>query len=156
MSNELIERIDEYLKNYLGADLARQILKDCKAEINRLLLANEILLGENISLDHTCAMLASDNCLTEAISEPVAWIYSVGDRKEVLFREFPQDELVDGCFVTPLYTAPPSIDALIADIESIVKCAETATDVDTGDTIYIGEAYPADDVKAVLDKWRTK
>jgi len=49
----------------------------------------------------------------------------------------------------------PSVDALIAEIESIVKCAETATDGDTGDTIYIGEAYPADDVKAVLDKYRT-
>ena len=30
MSDKLTERIDDYLKNYLGADLARQILKDCK------------------------------------------------------------------------------------------------------------------------------
>lgn len=56
----------------------------------------------------------------------------------------------------PLYTTPPSIEALIAGIESIVKCAETAMDGDTGDTIYIGEAYPEDDVKDILDKYRSK
>lgn len=50
----------------------------------------------------------------------------------------------------------PSIDALIAEIEGIVKCAETVMDGDTGDTIYIGEAYPEDDVKAILDKYRSK
>ena len=48
------------------------------------------------------------------------------------------------------------VDALIAEIEGVVKCAETATDGDTGDTIYVGEAYPECDVKAILDKYRSE
>jgi len=52
--------------------------------------------------------------------------------------------------------AQKEMDALIAEVKAIVKCAETATDGDTGDTIYIGEAYPEDDINAILDKWSTK
>lgn len=51
-------------------------------------------------------------------------------------------------------TAQPSIDALIAEIDAVVTCAETAVDGDTGDTYYIGEAYPKEDVLRILDKYR--
>jgi hypothetical protein len=52
-------------------------------------------------------------------TEPVAWMYTVGERKEVIFRYFPQNELVDGCFVTPLHTHPINLaerDALVGRI----------------------------------------
>lgn len=91
--------------------------------------------------------------------KPVAWlrVSKDGIKEEAVVTEHSRRSLErGGITLTPLYTTPPSIDALIAEIESIVTCAETVTDRETGDTIYIGEAYPEDDVKEVLDKYRSK
>ena len=58
--------------------------KECEAEVKRLRQA-----------------------LKQPEQEPVAWMYSVKGKTQIDFKRYPDDELVDNCIVTPLYTAPP-------------------------------------------------
>ena len=111
MSRELIERIVRELDNEFWDEETNKTFIDCKAEIERLQLANETLSALNVEYLERVKLLETElwresKALELSKQEPVAWMYSVGDRKEVLFREFHQDELVDGCLVTPLYTSP--------------------------------------------------
>lgn len=195
MNRELIERIGRYAEIWHNYSLA-ELLQDCKSEIERLqqVIKNEVykdikkqydldLLSEiglcqdeikHLRIENTRLEVELTKALkAKPVGEPVAWMYSVGDRKEVLFREFPQDELVDGCSVTPLYTLPPNIDALIAEFKFLLEQGAGAARYD-GDEYgyqYIDNGSGSDwrtrnkdnelmfafsDIKAILDKWSTK
>jgi len=59
--------------------------------------------------------------------DPVAWIYSLGDQHAVELRHYRDDELVDGCVVTPLYAHPqpaPDVSALVEALEDIAQWSE--------------------------------
>lgn len=62
----LIKRIDDYLQG-AGEELATVILNDCRAEIQRLLLANETLTALNAEYAERIKAL-------EAKGEPVCYI----------------------------------------------------------------------------------
>ncbi len=73
--------------------------------------------------------------MTTNKQEPVAWIYSVGDRHAVELRLYRDDELVDGCVVTPLYAEPqstPDVENLLEEVlrlrVAMAKAAQRADD----------------------------
>ena len=90
--------------------------------------------------------------------EPVAWAvvgdgkfgeYKLGDEFTKLDAEYWNSR---GYELVPLYTAPPSIDALIAEIDELSPVHVNAEYGCThSDTLIM---YHACDIKAILDKYR--
>ena len=130
MNNELIERINTRNQAWVSDGMKDKIMTDCKAEIERLTKALE----------------------AKPIGEPVAWmqIDTNGNPTNLFFNSVPED---DYHTYMSLYTAPPSIDALIAEIDGLERI-----DFDEGGCDYPcsdGDNYRFDDVRAVLNKYRS-
>lgn len=69
---------------------------------------------------------------TQPEQEPVAWMYSVKGKTQIDFKRYPDDELVDNCIVTPLYTTPPKRNWVGLTDEVIDKVAAHLDDTTIG------------------------
>ena len=124
----LIKRIDAWIDSYTRCggeadQIGIRIMQECKAAL-------------------------------EAKGEPVAWYAQ--DNLEVKYDTeviWGRSKPVYAEVWIPLYTAPPSVDALIAEIDGLERI-----DFDEGGCDYPcsdGDNYRFDDVRAVLNKYRS-
>lgn len=112
-------------------------------------------------LRNRVAGLLKDKRLLKNKNTPVAYLHQVvceaGEPDQALSfynDSFPLEGVAGykSIMSQPLYTAPPSIDALIAEIDGLERI-----DFDEGGCYYPcsdGDNYRFDDVRAVLNKYR--
>ena len=102
MNNELIERINTRNQAWVSDGMKDKIMTDCKAEIERLTKALE----------------------AKPIGEPVAFranvdgVWFVASTHKFMKATLEKSDVT--AEIHPLYTAPPNIDALIAEIDEVI------------------------------------
>lgn len=102
MNRELIERIGWYAERWHNYSIAK-LLNDCKAEIDRLTLANEALSALNVEY------LERVKALELPKQEPVAYMHHFIDPYDYvpdILLSFNKDPVTNETLCEPLYTSP--------------------------------------------------